>query len=93
MDVLPAVNVPAGPINDLADVFSDPQVLHRQMLLEMPHPTLKSIKQTGLPLKFSVTPGGLDRHPPLLGEHNQEILKDLGYSAAAVERLAEKSII
>jgi len=93
VDVLQAVNVPAGPINDLADVFSDPQVLHRQMLLEMPHPTLKSIKQTGLPLKFSVTPGGLDRHPPLLGEHNQEILKDLGYSAAAVERLAEKSII
>ncbi len=93
VDVLQAVNVPAGPINDLADVFSDPQVLHRQMLLEMPHPTLKTIKQTGLPLKFSVTPGGLDRHPPLLGEHNQEILKDLGYSAAAVERLAEKSII
>ena len=93
VEVLQAVNVPAGPINDLADVFSDPQVLHRQMLLEMPHPTLKSIKQTGLPLKFSVTPGGLDRHPPLLGEHNQEILKDLGYSAADVERLAEKSII
>ncbi len=93
VEVLQAVNVPAGPINDLADVFSDPQVLHRQMLLEMPHPTLKSIKQTGLPLKFSATPGGLDRHPPLLGEHNQEILKDLGYSAAAVERLAEQSII
>ena len=93
VDALQAVNVPAGPINDLADVFSDPQVLHREMLLEMPHPTLKSIKQTGLPLKFSVTPGGLDRHPPLLGEHNQEILKDLGYSAADVARLAEKSII
>ena len=91
--VLQAVNVPAGPINDLADVFSDPQVLHRQMLLEMPHPTLKSIKQTGLPLKFSATPGGLDRHPPLLGEHNQEILNDLGYSAADVAKLAEKSII
>jgi crotonobetainyl-CoA:carnitine CoA-transferase CaiB-like acyl-CoA transferase len=93
VEVLQAVNVPAGPINDLADVFSDPQVLHRQMLLEMPHPTLKSIKQTGLPLKFSATPGGLDRHPPLLGEHNREILKDLGYSAADVEKLAENSII
>ncbi len=93
VEVLQAVNVPAGPINDLADVFSDPQVLHRKMLLEMPHPTLKSIKQTGLPLKFSVTPGGLDRHPPLLGEHNREILKDLGYSAADVEKLAENSII
>ena len=93
VEELQAVNVPAGPINDLADVFSDPQVLHRQMLLEMPHPTLNSIKQTGLPLKFSATPGGLNRHPPLLGEHNLEILKDLGYSDAEVEQLAENSVI
>ena len=64
---LQAVSVPAGPINDLVDVFADPQVLHREMYLEMPHPTLGSIKQTGLPLKFSLTPGALDRHPPLLG--------------------------
>lgn len=90
---LQAANVPAGPINDLAEVFSDPQVLHRQMLLEMPHPTLGSIKQTGLPLKFSLTPGGLDRHPPLLGEHNQEILQGLGYSAAQIEEMAEHSVI
>ena len=90
---LQAVNVPAGPINDLADVFSDPQVLHRQMLLEMPHPSLGSIKQTGLPIKFSATPGSLDRHPPQLGEHNLEILKDLGYSDAEIEQLAEKSVI
>ncbi len=90
---LQAVNVPAGPINDLADVFSDPQVLHREMLREMPHPTLKSIKQTGLPIKFSATPGGLDRHPPLLGEHNEEILRDLGYSKAQIAQLAETEVI
>jgi crotonobetainyl-CoA:carnitine CoA-transferase CaiB-like acyl-CoA transferase len=90
---LQAVNVPAGPINDLADVFSDPQVLHREMLQEIPHPTLESIKQTGLPLKFSVTPGGLDRHPPLLGEHNEEVLKGLGYTKGQIEQLAEKSVI
>jgi crotonobetainyl-CoA:carnitine CoA-transferase CaiB-like acyl-CoA transferase len=85
--------VPAGPINNLADVFSDPQVLHREMYLEMPHPTLGCIKQTGLPIKFSQTPGGLDRHPPLLGEHNQEILKGLGYSAAEIQQLEEQSVI
>ena len=90
---LQAVNVPAGPINDLADVFTDPQVLHRDMFQEMPHPTLKSIKQTGLPLKFSVTPGGLDRHPPLLGEHNEEVLKGLGYTGEQIVQLAEKSVI
>ena len=93
VDELQQVNVPCGPINDLADVFSDPQLLHRQMYLEMPHPTLGTIKQTGLPIKFSLTPGGLDRHPPLLGEHNQEILEGLGYSEADIRRLAEASVI
>ena len=90
---LQAANVPCGPINDLADVFADPQVLARNMYLEMPHPTLGSIKQTGLPIKFSLTPGGLDRHPPLLGEHNQEILQSLGYSDADVQSLKEQSVI
>lgn len=86
-------NVPCGPINDLADVFSDPQLLHREMFLEIPHPTLGSIKQTGLPIKFSLTPGGLDRHPPLLGEHNSELLKELGYGDADIERLAQQEVI
>ena len=87
------VNVPCGPINDLEDVFSDPQLLHRQMYLEMPHPTLGSIKQTGIPIKFSQTPGGLDRPPPLLGEHNQVILQELGYSDADILHFAEDSVI
>jgi len=90
---LQAANVPCGPINDIADVFSDPQVLARNMLQEMKHPTLGPIKQTGLPIKFSETPGGLDRHPPLLGEHNHEILKELGYSDQEIEQLAGKSVI
>ena len=90
---LQAFNVPAGPINDLADVFSDPQVLHRQMLLEMPHPTLGSIKQTGLPIKFGRTPGGLDLPPPLLGEHNGPILRDLGYSDVEIAAMVENAVI
>ena len=90
---LQEANVPCGPINDLADVFADPQVLARNMYVEIPHPTLGSIKQTGLPIKFSLTPGGLDRHPPLLGEHNQEILEDLGYSVAEVDKMKENAVI
>lgn len=93
VNALQSVNVPAGPINDLADVFSDPQILHREMLVEIPHPTLKSIKQTGLPLKFSVTPGAFDKHPPLLGEHNEEILNSLGYSAQDIAGLTNNSVI
>ena len=93
VNALQSVNVPAGPINDLADVFSDPQILHREMLVEIPHPTLKSIKQTGLPLKFSVTPGAFDKHPPLLGEHNEEILNSLGYSAQDIADLTNNAVI
>ena len=90
---LQAQNVPAGPINDLADVFSDPQVLHRNMLQEIPHPTLNSIKQTGIAIKFSATPGSLDRHPPLLGEHNVEILEGLGYTTAEIAELGTSEVI
>lgn len=90
---LQEVSVPCGPINDLADVFSDPQLLHRNMFVEMPHPTLGSIKQTGIPIKFSLTPGALDRHPPLLGEHNDELLKELGVSDSDIQRMARQEVI
>lgn len=90
---LHAVSVPCGPINDIAEVFADPQLQHRQMCLEMPHPTLGSIKQTGIPIKFSKTPGGLDRPPPLLGQHSTEILKELGYSDNVIRSLAARSVI
>ncbi|NQW22603.1 MAG: CoA transferase [SAR202 cluster bacterium] len=93
VEKLQKVSVPCGPINDLADVFSDPQTLARDMYLEMAHPTLGKIKQTGLPIKFSRTPGGLDRHPPLLGEHNQEVLTSLGYSSAEIEELKAQEVI
>ena len=86
------VSVPCGPINDLADVFADPQLLHREMYVEMPHPTLGTIKQTGIPVKFSRTPGSLDRPPPLHGEHTGEILGELGYSDAEIRQLAEASV-
>ena len=85
--------VPCGPINELSDVFSDPQVLARNMLLEIPHPTLGTIKQAGIPIKFSETEGSIDRHPPLLGEHTQEILLQLGYPEGDVEGLREQGVI
>ncbi|SUZ49074.1 uncharacterized protein METZ01_LOCUS1928 [marine metagenome] len=93
VEKLQAVSVPCGPINNLEDVFSDPQLLSREMFVEMTHPTLGKIKQTGLPLKFSRTPGGLDRPPPLLGEHNQEVLQEIGFSATEIEELQTQDVI
>ena len=93
VEKLQAVSVPCGPINDLADVFADPQIISRDMVQEIPHPTLGTVKQLGLPLKFSRTPGSLDRHPPLLGEHNEEVLKEIGFSAAEIEELKSQAVI
>jgi crotonobetainyl-CoA:carnitine CoA-transferase CaiB-like acyl-CoA transferase len=93
VEKLQKFSIPCGPINDLADVFADPQLLSRDMFQEIPHPTLGTVKQLGLPIKFSRTPGGLDRHPPLLGEHNQEVLQDLGFSSAEIEELKAQEVI
>ena len=93
VEKLQAVSVPCGPINDLADVFADPQLLSRDMFQEIPHPTLGTVKQLGLPIKFSRTPGGLDRPPPLLGEHNNEVLREIGFSSSEIEELKASEVI
>ncbi len=93
VEILQKVSVPCGPINDLADVFADPQIEARDMLQDMVHPTVGKIKQTGIPVKFSLTPGGLDIPPPLLGEHNAEILAGMGYSDIDIESLKQRDVI
>lgn len=69
--------VPCGPINDMEQLFSDPQVAARQMVVEMPHPTAGLVRLVGSPLKLSRTPVEMRRHPPLAGEHTEEILSKL----------------
>jgi formyl-CoA transferase/CoA:oxalate CoA-transferase len=93
VEVLEESGVPSGAINDLSDVFSDPQVVHRGMILEMDHPTAGRIKQTGLPIKFSGTPGSIDIPPPLLGQHNEEILTELGFAPEEIRDLQREQII
>ena len=69
-------------------VFSDPQVLHREMVVEIPHPTAGKVKLAGFPYKLSRTPAAITRHPPLLGEDTEAVLRDmLGYSAEAIAEI------
>ena len=94
VDALNGASVPAGPINDLADVFSDPQVLARDMFQEMPHPTLGAIKQTGLPHQVlphtgRVGPASL----PSSGSTTAKILEELGYSEQDVKEMQDGSVI
>jgi len=80
--------LPAGPINDIRQVFDDPQVRHREMVLEMDHPTAGRIRLPGIPVKFGATPARPQGPPPNLGEHTDEVLREaLGLSSAAIAEL------
>ena len=88
-----AAKVPCGPINNLADVFNDPQVVERGMTLPVPHPHSDTLRLVSSPLKLSATPVQLRRAPPLLGQHTDEVLQELGVDAAERVRLRAAGII
>jgi crotonobetainyl-CoA:carnitine CoA-transferase CaiB-like acyl-CoA transferase len=87
------VGIPCGPINTLNKVVSDPQLLHREMLVEMNHPTAGTIKVPGIPVKLSQTPGEIKIPPPKLGQHTKEILLDLGYNEEEIQDLQANKVI
>jgi formyl-CoA transferase len=91
---LEPAGVPCGPINDLAQVFADPQVVHRRMRVTAPHPAAGSVQMVANPIKFSATPIEHDAPPPLLGEHTDAVLRSvLGLESGAIAALREKGTI
>jgi crotonobetainyl-CoA:carnitine CoA-transferase CaiB-like acyl-CoA transferase len=89
-----AVNVPSGPINGFAEVFADPQIRHREMLLRLPHVEAGSVPQVANPIKFSATPVEYKRGPPVLGQHTDEVLRELlGLDDAGLAGLKSGKVI
>jgi crotonobetainyl-CoA:carnitine CoA-transferase CaiB-like acyl-CoA transferase len=90
---LDAAKVPCGPINDLADVFADPQVQAREMTATVAHPHHDALRLVASPMKLSATPVTLRRAPPLLGQHTDEVLAELGIADGERARLRALGVI
>jgi len=89
-----AAGIPCGPVQTIDHVFADPQVLARDMVWTVPHPAVGEVRLTGSPLKLSETPVAYRTHPPLLGEHTDEVLTSLlGYAPEEVARLRAEGAV
>ncbi len=93
MDILAQAGISSGPLNDFGGVTEDPQIAHRAMLRQMPHPAAGTMPFVANPVNFSATPVTYSRPPPLLGEHTAEVLTHwLQMEAAAISAIRAETI-
>ena len=92
IDILNHAGVPCGPVNNLAQAFSDPQVVHQEMVLESPQPG-GPVKMTGFPVKLSKTPAKITRPSPQCGENTSEVLRNIGYSEEEIDQLLKEGVV
>ena len=84
--------MPVGPINDLAQVFAQPQVKSRGLQLELPHPLAGSVPSVANPIRMSATPPRYEPAPPTLGQHTHEVLGRLGIEERELQELARDGV-
>ncbi len=90
---LEAVDIPCGPINSLEQALGQPQARARGMVAEVPHPRLGTARSVGNPINLSDSPVTYRRHPPMLGEHTVEILRELGHSEAEIAEWRARGVV
>jgi crotonobetainyl-CoA:carnitine CoA-transferase CaiB-like acyl-CoA transferase len=93
LSALEAAEIPCGPIQDLAQAFAEPQVAAREMRVGMSHPSAGVVSLVGSPLKMGGTPVEYRLAPPMLGQHTDEILGELGYSTEQISALRAEGVL
>jgi len=93
LEVLHAAGVPSGPLYDISEVYADPQVQAREMLVETTHPRMGRVRHIGAPVKLSATPSTIRRPAPLLGQHSREVLIEAGVTIADVDALEADGVL
>jgi formyl-CoA transferase len=94
MRILHEAEVPCAPVQTVDQVFNDAQVIEREMIAEIQHASIGRLRMAGIPIKFSRTPATIRLPPPLLGQHNHEILGGwLGLDSGQIEELQRKGVI
>ena len=93
VETLNKAGVPCGPVNSVAEVFQDPQILQQQMVMDVDQPGYGMVRMLGFPIKFSGSPCRVRRPAPRLGEHSDEILAELGFAAAEREAWRQSGVV
>jgi crotonobetainyl-CoA:carnitine CoA-transferase CaiB-like acyl-CoA transferase len=93
LELLDQGGVPCGPVLDMLQALNDPQTIAREMVVEVPHSTLGPVKTMGLPVKFSGTPGKVEKGAPVFGEHTRAILSQAGFSREEIAGFEKEGAI
>ncbi|PWH19187.1 MAG: formyl-CoA transferase [Ardenticatenia bacterium] len=93
LEAFRAAQIPCGPINSVAEALAHPQLVERGFIVELEHPQLGVLKSLANPVHFSATPVTYRLPPPLLGEHTEAVLRDLGYTQSEIARFRADGVV
>jgi len=92
-ELLVKADVCVGKVYDIPEMVADPQINHRRMIVDVEHPTHGRVRQVGVAIKMSDTPGAIRSAAPMPNEHTEDVLKDLGMTAAEIAELKRKKVV